>query len=110
MSSSSFYRPSEGTSAITKFRIICRNWENSDPPTRYEFRYDNGAEEAVKMSSSATKELPLWYGGGAGSNELSVLPTGDPKNDFKIKFTIRIENAYGAYSTFNDLFVTVSAI
>ena len=102
--------PSEGNSAVTKFRIICRNWENKDPPTRYEFRYDNGRKDDVILSSAPKKELPLWYSGEVGTNKPSFLPTGDPEDDFKIRFKIRIENDYGAYATFDKLYVKVSAI
>ena len=100
--------PSEGNSAVTKFRIICRNWQNSDPPTKYEFRYDKGEKEDVILSSTSTKELPLWYSGDVGSNKPSFLPIGNPDDDFKIRFKIRIENEYGAYATFDKLFVKVS--
>ena len=26
----------------TRFKVVCENWLNSDPPTNYEFRVDDG--------------------------------------------------------------------
>ena len=106
----SYFRSSEGYSATTEFHIFCRNWNNSDPPTKYEFRYDNGARPPVELSYIKEIEYPLWYEGLVSENRPSVLPAGDPKNQNRIVFMIRIVNAYGSYALFNSLYVTVIMI
>ena len=95
----SCFRDTEGYSATTRFQIFCRNWKNFDPPTKYEFRYDNGADDGDDR---------LWYEGLVSENKPSVLPAGDPKNQNRITFKIRIINSYGSYAVFDSLSVTVS--
>ena len=54
-----------------------------------------------------TPEYPLWYEGYEPENKPSILPAGDPKKKYIIKFYIRIINVYGSYAEYNNLTIEV---
>ena len=70
---------SEGVSLETKFTFKCFKWQDKSMPLTYEFRLGSD---------------PISYGLSPESVS-TVLPTGSPQDDYKLKVSIIIKNAVG---------------
>ena len=97
----------KGISANTRFQMQCAGWYDVDPPLRYEFRYKLESQKHVNISS-VTENYILWDEGRVSTSKPSVLPSGDPKYDNKVKFKTRIINSYGAFVEDNSAPFAVS--
>lgn len=76
----------EGEAMETMFKFTCEDWEDEDIPLRYEFIYFNG-EGAESL-----------FFFGASNIASGKLPMGPEKDNFTIRFEVRIIDVYEATS------------
>ena len=82
---------SEGVALETEFAFECFDWQDTNPPIAYEFRSGND---------------PISYGTSPKS-AATVLPAGEPGDDYQLPINIIIKNSVGV-SVVETLFVKVS--
>ena len=82
---------SEGVPLETEFTFECFDWQDKNPPISYEFRAEND---------------PISYGTSPTSAS-TVLPAGQPGDDYQLPIKIIIKNSVGV-AVVENLFVKVS--
>ena len=101
--------PPQGYSVITKFKLVCQEWTDTDSVLNYHFYYDNGNIQKMNLNSTTHSSYPILNAKTVDQASLMNfrLGPGDKNNNYTVAIYVLVSGIYKAYREYKNLFVQV---
>ncbi|XP_065681235.1 polycystin-1-like protein 2 isoform X1 [Hydra vulgaris] len=94
--------PTEGFALETIFKLLCKDWRDSDGFLSYKFSYDDNPSQRLRYSSSSKVDYPRINIASTEQPSLInfIMGPGYENNDYNISIIIEVCGKYNAYTKY----------